>query len=152
LDALPRTPENLALIEKVQAAVTKYADLGIRIEDSFLLEASGLRRLSSNVPRTIDEVEAFMRARTAPPSTRARCGYAICVDIYHDTVQTAEAHSHVRARHRAHRPVGSPGARAVQELHLESDEQVRASRVSRWLGSFAHQGLLPARRGIRERA
>jgi Xaa-Pro aminopeptidase len=72
LDALPRTPANLALIERVQPAVTKYAGIGVRVEDSFLLEASGLRRLSSSVPRTIEEVEAFLRARGAAPSTGAR--------------------------------------------------------------------------------
>jgi Xaa-Pro aminopeptidase len=63
LDALPRTPENLAFIEKVQAAVRKYEDIGVRIEDSFLLEESGLRNLSGGLPKTIEEVEAFMRER-----------------------------------------------------------------------------------------
>ena len=63
LDALPRTPENNALIEKVQPAVTRYADIGVRIEDSFLLESTGLRRLSSAVPRTIEEIEAFLKPK-----------------------------------------------------------------------------------------
>jgi Xaa-Pro aminopeptidase len=63
LDALPRTAENLALIAKVQPAVTKYLDIGVRIEDSFLVEATGLRRLSASVPRTVAEVEAFMAKR-----------------------------------------------------------------------------------------
>ena len=63
--------ENVALIAKVQPVVDKYADLGIRVEDSFLLEASGLRRLSASVPRTIDEIEAFMRTRH-PASAAAR--------------------------------------------------------------------------------
>jgi Xaa-Pro aminopeptidase len=63
LDALPRTPENNALIEKIQPAVKKYADIGVRIEDSFLLESSGLRRLSSSVPRTIEEIEAFLKPK-----------------------------------------------------------------------------------------
>src|SRR5215471_233639 len=57
LDGLPRTPENNALIEKIQPAVTKYADIGVRVEDSFLLEESGLRRLSAPVPRSIEELE-----------------------------------------------------------------------------------------------
>jgi Xaa-Pro aminopeptidase len=61
LDALPNTPENNLLVEKVSPAVRKYADIGIRIEDSFLLEESGLRRLSAAVPRTIEEIEAFLR-------------------------------------------------------------------------------------------
>ena len=38
-------------------------DIGVRIEDSFLLEESGLRRLSAAVPRTIEEIEAFMKPR-----------------------------------------------------------------------------------------
>ncbi len=63
LDALPRTPENLAVISKIQPAVTKYLDIGVRIEDSFLVEATGLRRLSASVPRTVAEVEAFMAKR-----------------------------------------------------------------------------------------
>jgi len=63
LDALPRTTENLALIETIQPAVKKYADIGVRIEDAFLLEESGLRRLTASVPRTIEEVEAFLSTR-----------------------------------------------------------------------------------------
>jgi Xaa-Pro aminopeptidase len=65
LDALPRTTENLSFIERVQPAVRKYADTGIRIEDSFLLEETALRNLSSAVPRTIDEIEAFLRSQPA---------------------------------------------------------------------------------------
>jgi len=71
LDALPRTPENNALIEKVQPAVKKYADIGVRVEDSFLLEESGLRRLSASVPRTIEEIEAFLQKRQ-PRTTSQR--------------------------------------------------------------------------------
>src|SRR5439155_3192810 len=37
LDELPRTAENMAFIDKVRPAVRKYADLGVRVEDSFLL-------------------------------------------------------------------------------------------------------------------
>ena len=62
LDTLPRSRENDALIEKIRPAVTKYADLGVRVEDSFLLEESGLRRLSAAVPRTIEEIEGFLRS------------------------------------------------------------------------------------------
>jgi len=72
LDALPRTPENNAFIERVQAAVRKYADTGIRIEDSFLLEETGLRRLSGSVPRTIDEIESFLKKRPAATSAATK--------------------------------------------------------------------------------
>jgi Xaa-Pro aminopeptidase len=60
LDALPRTPENLAFVEKVRPVVARYKDTGVRIEDSFLLTDSGLERLSAGVPRTPDEVERFL--------------------------------------------------------------------------------------------
>jgi Xaa-Pro aminopeptidase len=62
LDQLPQTPENLAFIQKVRPAVQKYKNIGIRIEDSFLLTSSTLERLSARVPRTIDEIERFLKA------------------------------------------------------------------------------------------
>src|SRR5437899_3192952 len=71
LDALPRTPENDAFIAQVQPAFNQYADIGVRIEDSFLLEETGLRRLSAAVPRTIEEVENFLKKR-AMSSREAR--------------------------------------------------------------------------------
>ena len=61
LEALPKTPENVAFIENVRPVVQKYKNIGVRIEDSFLFTAGGLERLSSSVPRTIDEVERFMK-------------------------------------------------------------------------------------------
>ena len=64
LDSLPRTPENTAFIEKVQPAVRKYLDIGVRIEDSFLLDESGLKNLSGSLPKTIDDIEALMRRRS----------------------------------------------------------------------------------------
>jgi Xaa-Pro aminopeptidase len=64
LENLPKTPENLAFIEKVRPAVQKYKAIGVRIEDSFLLTEKGLERLSEAVPRTIDEIERFMQSRS----------------------------------------------------------------------------------------
>lgn len=65
LDNLPKTPENLAFIEKVRPAFEKYKNIGVRIEDSFMLTANGLERLSTSVPRTVDEIETFMKNRPA---------------------------------------------------------------------------------------
>jgi Xaa-Pro aminopeptidase len=62
LENLPKTPENLAFIEKVRPMVQRYKDIGVRIEDSFLLTEKGLERLSEGVPRTIEEVEQFMKS------------------------------------------------------------------------------------------
>ena len=61
LDNLPKTAENAAFIEKVRPVVQKYRNIGVRIEDSFLLTNAGLERLSDGVPRTIQEIEQFMR-------------------------------------------------------------------------------------------
>jgi Xaa-Pro aminopeptidase len=73
LDSLPMTAEHRALVDRIQPAVRKYLDIGVRIEDAFLLEETGLRRLTTSVPRTIEEVESFMRMRTpAPPTSAAR--------------------------------------------------------------------------------
>lgn len=63
LDNLPQTAENKAFVEKVRPAVEKYKGIGIRIEDSFLLTEQGLLRLSAKVPRTLEEVEGFLRSR-----------------------------------------------------------------------------------------
>jgi Xaa-Pro aminopeptidase len=68
LDNLPRTPENIAFIQKVQPLVDKYKNTGVRVEDSFLLTESGLENLSAAVPRTIDEIERFLR----PPGSARR--------------------------------------------------------------------------------
>ncbi len=61
LEALPKTAENLEMITKVKAAFEKYRGLGVRVEDSFLLTEDGLQRLSAKVPRTVEEIEAFLK-------------------------------------------------------------------------------------------
>jgi Xaa-Pro aminopeptidase len=61
LNDLPKTPENAAFIEKVRPLVAKYKDIGVRIEDSYLLTKDGLERLSKSVPRGVDEIEAFLK-------------------------------------------------------------------------------------------
>ncbi len=63
LDNLPKTAANEAFIARVRPMVQKYKDIGVRIEDSFLLTETGLVRLSAKVPRTAEDVEAFMKAR-----------------------------------------------------------------------------------------
>ena len=64
LDNLPQTPENAAFTAKVRPAVEKYKNIGVRIEDSYLLTPTGLERLSASVPRTIEEIEAWMKRGT----------------------------------------------------------------------------------------
>ena len=57
LNELPDTPENKAFIDKVRPAVQKYKDIGVRIEDSFLMTEAGLVRLSAKAPRQVAEIE-----------------------------------------------------------------------------------------------
>ncbi|HEY7498233.1 MAG TPA: aminopeptidase P N-terminal domain-containing protein [Vicinamibacterales bacterium] len=63
LENLPNTPENAAFVTKVRPVVQKYKNIGVRIEDSFLLTDTGLERLSAGVPRTTDEIESFMKKK-----------------------------------------------------------------------------------------
>lgn len=65
LENLPDTPENQGFKNGIKAAVEKYRNIGVRIEDSFLLAEAGLKRLSSTVPRTVEEVEAWMKPAPA---------------------------------------------------------------------------------------
>jgi Xaa-Pro aminopeptidase len=70
LDQLPKTRENIELIGRIQEAVTKYGDIGVRVEDSFVMEENGVRNLSAAVPRTIKDIEAFMRNRRVSSGAR----------------------------------------------------------------------------------
>ncbi len=72
LDDLPDTAENRTFKDAVRGAVEKYKFTGIRIEDSFLLTPTGLKRLSATVPRTIEEVERFMKTGERPATTSQR--------------------------------------------------------------------------------
>ena len=66
LDMLPDTPKNRALIARVRPVVERYANTGVRIEDSYLLTERGLERISQ-APRDLDEVEALTRRRAPVP-------------------------------------------------------------------------------------
>jgi Xaa-Pro aminopeptidase len=62
LDMLPDTPRNRQFIAKVRPMVERYNHLGVRIEDDYLVTATGVERLSL-APREIPEIEAAMRRR-----------------------------------------------------------------------------------------
>jgi Xaa-Pro aminopeptidase len=63
LDNLAMTPENQAFIQKVQSTVDKYRNIGVRIEDSFVVNDGRAKSISVGIPRTVDEIEAFMKNR-----------------------------------------------------------------------------------------
>jgi Xaa-Pro aminopeptidase len=70
LNRLGSGPEADQLREKLRPAVERYANIGVRIEDSYAFTERGLVRLSEGVPRTIEEVEAAMAEPSVSRATR----------------------------------------------------------------------------------
>jgi Xaa-Pro aminopeptidase len=66
LHALPDTPRNRAFIAAVREKVQQYEQVGVRIEDSYIITKDGLERVSL-VPRELDEIEALMAQRRFTP-------------------------------------------------------------------------------------
>jgi Xaa-Pro aminopeptidase len=60
-DHLPDTPENRAMAERLRPVHQQYIDIGVRIEDDYLLQADGLVRLTEGAPREPEAIEALMR-------------------------------------------------------------------------------------------
>lgn len=60
LDHLPDTPGNRAWIERVRPVHQRYRNIGVRIEDIFIMDQDGVERASAAAPRDPDEIEALM--------------------------------------------------------------------------------------------
>jgi Xaa-Pro aminopeptidase len=69
LEILDDTPDNRALAGRIGAAVEKYADIGVRIEDDYLVTAKGVEWVS-RAPREIGEIEALMAEPWTGPARR----------------------------------------------------------------------------------
>lgn len=63
---IPETPKNAALKAKLAPAVKKYANIGVRIEDDYIVTATGFERITAGAPREIEEIEREMAKRSAP--------------------------------------------------------------------------------------
>lgn len=70
-DFLRDSPENRAMIERLRPALERYRNIGVRIEDSFIVTAEGVERASIAAPREVDEIEALM-AETGLGETHRR--------------------------------------------------------------------------------
>jgi Xaa-Pro aminopeptidase len=62
LDVLPKTERNGALAAKLARAVATYRNIGVRIEDDYLIARDGSLEWLTKSPREIQEIEAAMRA------------------------------------------------------------------------------------------
>jgi len=61
LDYLPDTPKAREFKAKVMPAFEKYKNIGVRIEDDVLVTPTGIDWLSKRLPRTMKEIEDFMK-------------------------------------------------------------------------------------------
>ncbi|MBA3340710.1 MAG: aminopeptidase P N-terminal domain-containing protein [Gemmatimonadaceae bacterium] len=71
LDIIPRTPRNQAMIGKIRRAVEKYRNIGVRIEDDYIVTPTAVEWVS-RAPREIAEIEAIMRQPWTGPAPRDR--------------------------------------------------------------------------------
>ncbi|HJQ19837.1 MAG TPA: Xaa-Pro aminopeptidase [Gemmatimonadaceae bacterium] len=63
LETLPDTPRNRAMSAKIRAAVNRYRNIGVRIEDDYIVTDKGVEWIS-RAPREMSEIEALMRRPT----------------------------------------------------------------------------------------
>lgn len=69
LDIIPDTPRNRQLKERIRGAVARYGNIGVRIEDDYLVTATGVEWIS-RAPRELTEIEALMKDRSTGPAPR----------------------------------------------------------------------------------
>lgn len=68
-DIVPATPANARFRSKLATAVARYASIGVRIEDDYIVTSRGVERITAGAPREIEEIEREM-ARPAAVSAR----------------------------------------------------------------------------------
>ncbi|MDQ3998248.1 MAG: Xaa-Pro aminopeptidase [Gemmatimonadota bacterium] len=69
LDVLPDTPRNRALVARLRPVVERYKNIGVRIEDDYIVTDRGVEWIS-RAPREIAEIERLMRGAYQGPAPR----------------------------------------------------------------------------------
>lgn len=72
VDLIPDVPANAGLRAKLASVVANYANIGVRIEDDYIVTASGHDRISADVPRDIDAIEREMALPAGPAPRNAK--------------------------------------------------------------------------------
>jgi Xaa-Pro aminopeptidase len=80
LDIIPNTQKNQAVIAKIRPAVQKYGNIGVRIEDDYIVTDNAVEWIS-RAPREISEIEAIMKEKWNGPAPRD----AATVEAYRST-------------------------------------------------------------------
>ncbi|MGQ0646342.1 MAG: aminopeptidase P family protein [Gemmatimonadaceae bacterium] len=70
LEVIPDSPRNRAVKQKIGSTVARYANVGVRIEDNYLVTEQGLEWASCGLPREIGEIEALMKEPSRGPAAR----------------------------------------------------------------------------------
>lgn len=72
VEVIPAVPANAALRARLASVVAKYANIGVRIEDDYIVTASGHDRITADVPRDVDAIEREMALPAGPAPRNAR--------------------------------------------------------------------------------
>ncbi|HVT37565.1 MAG TPA: Xaa-Pro aminopeptidase [Gemmatimonadaceae bacterium] len=71
VEIIPDMGANAQFKAKIRQAVRKYANIGVRIEDDYIVTNSGFERITAGAPREIEEIEREMAARSGPAARDA---------------------------------------------------------------------------------
>ncbi len=72
LDRIGTGPDAERLRAKLAPVVTRYANIGVRLENSYAFTNGGLVNLSEGIPRTVEEVERMMSEKSVTEESRVR--------------------------------------------------------------------------------